>query len=287
MFVYKKIKNIKTRYVILGKGKPYIIIPGWRTDIERVYPFLEFLSDYYKVYCLDLPGTGKTEKLKKHTIENYSLFVNEWLKSLNLKNFVFSGISMCSQIVTLSLLNDEIYKKTKLVILWLPFYDYSSLRLNKLKIISVKKVSLLLSKIPFSNIGEKIYKSEKLMKLIINIFEKGKEAKKLKKPENLKYHLQSFKKASFKVTMETLHSMFNIDFNKKIKNKYNKKTYLLISKKDPLIDYKKTIYGYNKIYSNLKAITFNYEFHSPREVITKEYINKKFKKYFKKILEEL
>lgn len=286
MFYFTKINNISTRYAVLGKGKNLILLPGWRTDLERIYPFLEFLSDYFKVYCLDLPGIGKTQKLEKNTILTYSSFVNNWIKYLKINNFILSGVSMGTQIISYSLTDDKIYNKTKSVILWLPVYNLECFKFKKLTKLSIKTLSLLLSKYPFSIIGDKIYKSDKIMKLIVKIFEHGKEAHKLKDPKNLEYHLQSFKRSSFDVTMETLHSLLKTNLDD-LNEKFSIPTTIIISKKDPLIDYAKTINSYKKIFTNLNVESINREFHAPRTKLTKKFIKNNFKEPFEITIKKL
>lgn len=75
----------RVHYTVQGAGKPLLLIHGaypgsssaeWERNIEG-------LSSQYKVYTVDLPCYGLSERKKTvYTAYNYALFINEFIKSV-------------------------------------------------------------------------------------------------------------------------------------------------------------------------------------------------------------
>jgi pimeloyl-ACP methyl ester carboxylesterase len=269
---FRKILGINTRCFKKGKGQNLVLIPGWRSDIERGYLLLDLLSDYFSVYSLDLPGTGKTDSLKtRHTIDNYALFVNEWIKKLKLNSFILSGISMGCPIAVLSLKDKDNIKKIRSLLFFLPIYNLGCLNLNRIYITIIKATTSILEKWPFYKIGDKFYHSDNLMKIAIRVFEKEKA---LKKPKNLQYHIDSFKRFSFKVSMETITSLLKTDLSN-VPLKSDIPAIIVMARNDPLVKFEKSIEGYKKIFHDLYVEELSVDFHAPRVIITKKMLKKK------------
>lgn len=82
-FYKSKFGNI--HYTIHGNGRPLILLhetnigfsaKEWDNNIE-------FLSGYYKVYCIDLPGYGKSEKQPiTYTAYLYASFINDFISNV-------------------------------------------------------------------------------------------------------------------------------------------------------------------------------------------------------------
>ncbi len=269
---FRRILGINTRCFKKGKGQNLVLIPGWRSDIERGYLLLDLLSDYFTVYTLDLPGTGKTDLFKKrHSIENYAEFINEWIKQLKLDSFILSGISMGCPIAVLALKNKDIMKKTKSLLFFLPIYNLGCLNLNRIYVAIIKATTSILEKWPFYKIGDKFYHSDNLMKIAIRIFEKEKA---LKKPKNLQYHINSFKRFSFKVSMETITSLLKTDLSR-VNLKLDIPAIIVMSRNDPLVKFEKSVQGYSKIFHKIYIEELTLDFHAPRIIITKKMLKKK------------
>jgi pimeloyl-ACP methyl ester carboxylesterase len=275
MYHYSRICGIKTRWLKLGKGMPLVLIPGWRTDIERFYALVEVIADYFTVYTLDLPGTGKTEPLnKRHTLINYSGFVASWISRLDQKKFILGGVSMGCPIAVYTFCNPSVRKRAKAAFLMLPVYNQDSYNLNRVARTGIRISSSILKRKPFSNIGDRVYRSEKLMKHIVNTFEREPA---LKISKNMKYHLDSFKRFSFRVSMETMNDLVKFNLGS-LQEKLDVPAVVIMSSKDPLLRLPQTVNGYRKIFSKLYIEELDTPFHVPRTVPTKKYINRIFEK---------
>lgn len=75
------IKNIFTNYKILGKGKPILILHGWRSNSSRWQKTAEILAKKnFMAIIPDLPGFGKSQEPKN--VWNIDGYV-EWLKEFS------------------------------------------------------------------------------------------------------------------------------------------------------------------------------------------------------------
>jgi pimeloyl-ACP methyl ester carboxylesterase len=89
------IKRLKINYKIEGEGKPFLILHGWGSRSEKWERVGELLNkNGLKVIIPDLPGFGKSEKPSTiWTLKDYSNFVEEFVKFLNLEKFYLLGHS--------------------------------------------------------------------------------------------------------------------------------------------------------------------------------------------------
>ena len=60
MFV--KINNLNVAYQSAGEGDIVVLLHGWGGEAESFKPVFEWLAQTHKVYALDLPGFGNSEK---------------------------------------------------------------------------------------------------------------------------------------------------------------------------------------------------------------------------------
>lgn len=56
------IRGLSINYICEGEGKNILLIHGWGANIETVMPVYNHLKNRFKVYAIDLPGHGKSEK---------------------------------------------------------------------------------------------------------------------------------------------------------------------------------------------------------------------------------
>ncbi len=90
---YIEINQVKTRYITMGKGGYDIVLLHSLTASLEYWQFnLASLSNFGKVYALDLVGFGKTDKPKEnYSIDYYASFVLDFIKKLNLSNIILVG----------------------------------------------------------------------------------------------------------------------------------------------------------------------------------------------------
>ena len=111
------VNGLKTFYESKGKGRPLILIHGatgsslyWGIQLSK-------LSKKLRVIALDLPGHGKTERLKeKATIERYADHIADFLKQIKLSHAIIAGHSMGGLVVLqLALKCPELFEKLVIV----------------------------------------------------------------------------------------------------------------------------------------------------------------------------
>src|SRR6266851_2543862 len=66
------INGIKTHYLTAGEGEPVLLLPGLGASAAMSSEVtIKPLADRFKVYALDLPGSGESEKPKiDYTLES-------------------------------------------------------------------------------------------------------------------------------------------------------------------------------------------------------------------------
>lgn len=94
------INNIEVNYKITGEGFPFLILHGWGgssgswTEVQK-----SISSEGYKVISLDLPGFGKTPSpVIPWEINDYSTFVLNFIKKINLEKIILLGHSFGGRI---------------------------------------------------------------------------------------------------------------------------------------------------------------------------------------------
>lgn len=93
--------RVEINYYQQGQGDTTLLfIHGWCINSTYWENQLSHFSKNYKVYAIDLPGFGKsTAKRENWTIEEYATDINEFIKTLNIKNVVIVGHSMAGEIM--------------------------------------------------------------------------------------------------------------------------------------------------------------------------------------------
>lgn len=104
-----KSKSIKLRmgqvdlhYLMGGEGHLNLIfLHGWCINSSYWEAQTEFLKDKFTIYVPDLPGFGKSKATdrKEWTIEEYALDIQDFIKTLDLKNVIIVGHSMSGDIM--------------------------------------------------------------------------------------------------------------------------------------------------------------------------------------------
>ena len=88
------IEKIKINYICQGEGEDVLILHGWGANIDTVMPIVNLLKTHFKVYAVDLPGFGKSEKPKEvFGSEDYARVVKEFLDEMGIKKVILIGHS--------------------------------------------------------------------------------------------------------------------------------------------------------------------------------------------------
>ncbi len=93
---FVNIQGIDTYYECQGHGSPVILIPAGGSHTSTWRNNIVYLSKYYQVWTLDLPGSGYSGKPKKfaYTHKSYAEFVKRFMDTAGIKKAVIGGNSL-------------------------------------------------------------------------------------------------------------------------------------------------------------------------------------------------
>lgn len=93
--------QVEINYFHQGKGDTTLLfIHGWCIDAAYWKNQVEYFSENYNVYAIDLPGFGKSKAERVNwTVEEYANDVSAFIDKMNLKNVVIIGHSMAGEIM--------------------------------------------------------------------------------------------------------------------------------------------------------------------------------------------
>ncbi|HUW23549.1 MAG TPA: alpha/beta hydrolase [bacterium] len=96
---YTFIQNNKIFVRTKGYGEPIILIHGMFTSSLCWINTIHELANSYKVYALDLPGWGESDKPKvNYSTIYYAQFLNEFMRYFEIEKSIFVGHSIGGQI---------------------------------------------------------------------------------------------------------------------------------------------------------------------------------------------
>lgn len=234
------------------KKQLLVLLHSFPTNSIILKGLIEFLSDYFSVFFIDLPGFNNNKINEKATFELHVNYVEKEIKKLGVKNYWLGGISFGFLIA--NKINDD---NCIGILAMEPFVNNSYLNFSKFK-----KVTFMVL-INFSNFLNNFFSllNNRIIEYILIHNWLGKEKTKI--------ILQTMESKTF---FET--AVYIINYKKSLK--FQDKPYILmINKNDKIIDANKTI-NYFKKHRNL-LITYNTVEHHPKE-ITKKYFMENIKK---------
>ena len=92
--------GLNVNYVVKGEGENVLLIPGWGTSIDTYMTLIEDVSCYSKIYCLDMPGCGKTDEPKNpFSVDDYVDFIVSFIAKNRIKNLSLIGHSNGGRII--------------------------------------------------------------------------------------------------------------------------------------------------------------------------------------------
>ncbi len=102
-------KQVVINYYQQGKGDTTLLfLHGWCIDGTYWENQVEYFSQNYNVYAIDLPGFGKSKAERTNcTIEEYANDVTAFIDTMNLNNVVIIGHSMAGEIMLQTALSNN------------------------------------------------------------------------------------------------------------------------------------------------------------------------------------
>ncbi|MDO8664365.1 MAG: alpha/beta hydrolase [Candidatus Liptonbacteria bacterium] len=134
-----------------------LFLHGWRSEGSVWFPAVENFNTENQIYCLDLPGFGKSELPREpYGVENYSEIVSAFISKLGLEKVVIIGHSFGGRIaIKLASKNPDFLQGIVLVDS-AGFVDKTLL--NKLKRIIAKPLRPIFKFKPFHGLRKSIYR---------------------------------------------------------------------------------------------------------------------------------
>lgn len=94
------INNLNINYIKKGNGKAVLILPGWGTTVNTYMSLINSISNYFTVYCLDMPGFGESQEPNiSWNLDDYVAFVIDFIKDQNIKEVNLIGHSNGGRII--------------------------------------------------------------------------------------------------------------------------------------------------------------------------------------------
>ena len=93
---FVSIQGMDVHYRDEGEGPVIILLHGTGSSLHTWDKWTKILSENYRVIRLDLPAYGLTgpHPQKKYALDDYRLFLEEFLKKLELNKFMLAGNSL-------------------------------------------------------------------------------------------------------------------------------------------------------------------------------------------------
>ena len=88
------VDGININYEVTGAGTPVILLHGWLCSLETMKPIAKTLENNFRVYNVDLPGFGKSDKLQApFNTDMFGDFLDGFIKQLKIENPILIGHS--------------------------------------------------------------------------------------------------------------------------------------------------------------------------------------------------
>lgn len=190
------INGIKINFIKQGQGKNILILPGWGTQIDVYKVLIDNLSKYRTVFCLDMPGCGKSQEPKESWNTNdYVDFINQFIESQNIQELDLIGHSNGGRIIIKFMNQEDLKVKVNKIIL-----------IGSAGIVHKKKISKKI-KIKIFKLGKKILQFEPIKRAFPNTIENYQN----------KFGSADYKNAT-QIMRETLVKLVNEDLSKLLPN---------------------------------------------------------------------
>lgn len=94
---------MQINYLQFGeKGLPLVFLHGWQQNSHSFLPLVNFFYKDYRLFFLDLPGFGKSEKPPDNFSSfDYARVITDWLRKKNFKKIILIGHSFGGKIAAI------------------------------------------------------------------------------------------------------------------------------------------------------------------------------------------
>ncbi len=129
MFLFKLFWNIKlvvnTRQF---KKENLVVVNGFGTNSIILKELINYLSEFFNVYFINLPGfVPDRHSLFTISVDNYAEYVEKQVKELQIKDYIFAGISFGFYVIS----KTKLEKRCKALFAIEPYIGGNSLEMNQ------------------------------------------------------------------------------------------------------------------------------------------------------------
>ena len=143
----------------LRRRKPnLILIHSFPTNSILLHGLKEYLSDFFSVFFIDLPGFHKNSPPFKGeiTIKKFSDYLDERIANLDLEEYIIGGVSFGFLVIN----NAKLDKRCRAILAMEPFVNVNCLSISYWKQKKYVVIALLLKLIHFLGVENIIWKSK-------------------------------------------------------------------------------------------------------------------------------
>ena len=153
------VNGLLLNYYVGGEDKSpaLLFLHGWRAEGTIWFPTLENFNSENSIYCLDLPGFGKSELPREpYGVENYSEIVSGFTSKLGLEKVIVIGHSFGGRVAIKLASKNPKFLCGIVLVDSAGFVDKTLL--NKLKRIIAKPLRPIFKLKPFHGLRKSIYR---------------------------------------------------------------------------------------------------------------------------------
>jgi pimeloyl-ACP methyl ester carboxylesterase len=277
--VITEVNGTRIHHLEGGNGKtPLVLLHAFFSNAETFIGLIGYLGSKYKVYVPDYPGFGLSDQINKNWgLYEYNKLMSNWLRKLDIQDFVLAGLSLGG--TNILHLAHDVDDLVATYILIQPYSGYKSLKLSKSLINIAWAISKTVDKVTPSQIGDKIWNSDKAISFLLNTVDPFKETQR-----NYKERMKILRTARFKTFVHVLGIILELKI-KPGRPISQKPTVFVMSMTDNSLDYDHTFGIFSSYFPNITELPVNLVEHYPTEPLTTRYFKINYPYLLKSIIE--
>lgn len=276
----RKVRGRSYRYAYLPNPRSklqIVFVNGHHSNIERVYPLLEYLHKFGTVYCPDLPGFGKSEpfRTRRPGLEQEADFLHYFCKRhLTEEPVVLIGASMGFMVGTLCLMkHPKMQDQCKGVVNIAGFVTSDSLRFSSRRMGVFRRFTGWMSRRWVArSIQRHLFNQKWLMRRFVEQSLIKKDYRNFSEEQKIiarEFDLQLWQENDLYTHFSTLHDILHLDITGE---KIRIPLYAIYTKHDKYIKSEGFARSLKRVYPNSRVIRYGLKGHAPVYVASmKEY----------------
>ncbi len=259
---YIDLPSARLHYAKCGSGPPLIMVPATMSHIKDWVTLIQFMGQKFTTYFFELPGYGGSTPYKeKFSSELTAKTIGSFADKLKLDNFSIMGFSFGGILALRAV--DYLEDKINKVILLSPCVSKEAMNFSKARLVTARGLAYCFK----NSLFRKLISSKKFGAALLSY---------LRKFGKIEIPIEEHLKKMPKHTLDVLVYQVNEILNFKIKRDapFKNDCYLIMSTRDPLLNFKKTKSIIEKTFRNCYVHEFDHPYHQLTERPTLGWLNK-------------